>query len=436
MQFQLTPAAMSRSGDSGAVELFYTVEDNVLNPCEAPANWPISRALGDGNVADGGGMADLTVFLVDANDRIVERQSLKALSDPTTQEITFRQLRLGTYTVYAYAHTEGNDWFAMPTESEISFANYKDAKLKLLDGTVPPTIANGRMPLTGKKEISVSFGDNSETIEMIRPVGKLSVSIINKRKKSINTTSFSLGKIFPSTGYVFPHNVVFPQNATSNPYYELPNLDRANITVLPDVVYNIYETLLYESQNTSAIQISMDYNTEDVTLTNFTGSLNGIDTGTKIIIKLVGTDLYLSVNPDTKKLIMVSASEFNEYCVWHLYGSGNQNRPIEHAVFDGYYINSENLEIIYAKKPNDLFITFQGDVEATTMDDIKYDVNTEQFSNNAGDRSDFQFFSVGESNIETGDINKEILEQIDATQTRPLTTIRRNQDVRLNLVFQ
>lgn len=38
MQFQLTPAAMSRSGDSGAVDLFYTVEDNVLNPCEAPAN--------------------------------------------------------------------------------------------------------------------------------------------------------------------------------------------------------------------------------------------------------------------------------------------------------------------------------------------------------------------------------------------------------------
>ncbi len=429
MRFQLTPAAVSRSGDGGAVDLFYTVEDNVLNPCDAPANWPMSRALGDGNVADGGGMADLTVFLVDANDRIVERQSLSALSDPTMQEITFRQLRLGTYTVYAYANTVGNDWFAMPTESETSFANYKDAKLKLLNGTVPPVIANGRMPLTGKKEISVSFGENSETIEMIRPVGKLSVSVINNREEAIELTSLSLGNIFPSTGYVFPHETILPQNNLSNPYHALPNLNMTS-TVLPKIKYDIYESLIYELQTDDVIEISLGYKMEKVENAAIITERQNISNGTLIIIKLVGEELYLSVNSN-HQLIMVPASSFDEKCIWVLQSNGNQKRPIQNNATGKYIDTSSNITTDTDKK-----LTFGGTDDAASIEELEYNEETSTFYANSDNPSRFQFFSITDISTSNSNISQEILEKINETETHPLTAIRRNQDVRLNLVFQ
>ena len=73
----------------------------------------------------------------------------------------------------------------------------------------------------------------------------------------------------------------------------------------------------------------MSYKTEEVITEDVIKEIQKINTGTKIIIKLVGSELYLSVDPETKKLIMVPATEFNKYCVWLLNGSGKQNRPIK-----------------------------------------------------------------------------------------------------------
>lgn len=433
LHFNLTPTGSTRGYADGVTELYYEVKDGALVPCGIPV---MTRAIGDGNVADGGGMADLTVFLVGTSDRIVARQSFSALSDATTQTIIFNNVEMGQYTVYAYANTEGNDWFAMPGAGEASFAAYKDALLKPLDGTASPFVGNGRMPLTGKKTVAIKYGDNNETIEMIRPVGKLTVSIINNKNITIEPTNFSLGNIFPKTGYAFPHDAILPQDAVSNPYYELPNLSVAK-TILPNVTYNVYETLMYESENDEAIHVSMAYKTESVTIRDFTGALNSIQTGTKIIIKLVGVDLYLSVNPETKELIMVPASEFDEYCVWNLYGSGNQNRPIEHGVFDGYYIASELFKIVTTKKPNDLFLRFEGSVEATEIDDLKYNIDSKTFSINASDPSLFQLFSVGDVEVGTGGIDKDVLEKIENSElTHELTDIWRNQHIKLNILFK
>ena len=434
MQFQLTPSGMSRSGYKEVTDLYYTVKDGVLIPCEAPVNHPESRA-GDGNVAYGGGMADLTVFLVDANDKIVASQSLSALSNVTTQTVTFHGLELETYTAYAYANTIGNDWFTMPTENETSFTNYKDAQLKVLNGTVPPTIANERMPLTGKAEITVQYGGNNGTIEMIRPVARLTVTIKNDKDIAIEPSSLSLGNIFPATGYVFPHETILPQNATGNPYYVLPNLTM-NATVLPNSSHLIYESLLYETQIDEAINVSMSYKSEDVTVQDFTGSLSGIDQGTKIIIRLTDSDLYLSIDPGTKELIMVSAAQFDENCIWYLYGSGGNKRPIEHSVYRGYYIDTQNHSITQSSKPNSYFLTFSGEASATIIDYIKYDISNSTFSVNNSNPSTFVLSSLTDAVTSESNISQEILEKISETETRPLMTIRRNQDVHLNIVFK
>lgn len=437
LQFSMTSGASTRGDADGVTDLFYEVKDNKLVPCEALARSVATRAVGNGNVADGGGMADLTVFLVDANDNIVARQSFGDLSAVTTQTVTFSYLRLGTYTIYAYANTEGNDWFTMPAEGETSFASYKDALLKPLDGTVSPVVGNGRMPLTGKANVTISEGTgNSARVEMKRPVGKLAVIITNNRNITVEPTSMSLGNVFPTTGYVFAHDAIYPMDAVANPYHQLPGLN-ADVTVVPHVTDTVYQTFLYESHPSAHIQINMSYKTEEVVVKNFTGNLNTIDSGTKIIIKLVGSELYLSVDPETKKLIMVPAAEFDKYCVWHLYGNGKQNRPIEHSVFRGYYMKPDDFSIVSSKKPNDLFLRFEGSAEQTTIDDLRYDINNNTFSINTSNPSYFQFFSVGESNTGTGGIDEDILEKIEQTETtQNLSDVHRNEFVRVHIVFK
>lgn len=276
LQFSMTSAASTRGDADGVVDLFYEVKGNELVPCEAPASSVATRAVGNGNVADGGGMADLTVFLVDANDNIVARQSFGDLSAVTTQTVTFSYLRLGTYTIYAYANTEGNDWFTMPAEGETSFASYKDALLKPLDGTVSPVVKNGRMPLTGKANVTIQEGTgNSARVEMKRPVGKLAIIITNNRNITIEPTSMSLGNVFPTTGYVFAHDAIYPMDAVANPYHQLPGLN-ADVTILPHVTDTVYQTFLYESHPSAHIQINMSYKTEEVVVKDFTGALNKI----------------------------------------------------------------------------------------------------------------------------------------------------------------
>ena len=426
MQFQLTPSGMSRSGYKEVTDLYYTVKDGVLIPCEAPVNHPESRA-GDGNVADGGGMADLTVFLVDANDKIVARQSLSALSNVTTQTVTFQGLELGTYTAYAYANTIGNDWFTMPAETENSFTNYKDAQLEVLNGTAPPTIANERMPLTGKAEITVQYGGNNGTIEMIRPVARLTVTIKNDKDKAIEPSSLSLGNIFPATGYVFPHETILPQNATGNPYYALPNLNMTS-TVLPGVSYTIYESLLYETQNSQAINVSMSYKSENITQEDLTGKINKLPDN--ILINIVGTELYLSISSDNT-LIAIPISELNNRSIWNLESEGNNQRPIRNQATELYI--QENGSV----SANSVSFRFDGDSDATTVGTknawLYYNSTTSSLSSTSSNNNatKFKFYSITNNNDQSGSINQKISE----TETRPLMTIRRNQDVHLNIVF-
>ena len=426
MQFQLTPSGMSRSGYKEVTDLYYTVKDGGLIPCEAPVNHPESRA-GDGNVADGGGMADLTVFLVDANDKIVARQSLSALSNVTTQTVTFQGLELGTYTAYAYANTIGNDWFTMPAETENSFTNYKDAQLKVLNGTVPPTIANERMPLTGKAEITVQYGGNNGTIEMIRPVARLTVTIKNDKDIAIEPSSLSLGNIFPATGYVFPHETILPQNATGNPYYALPNLTM-NATVLPNSSHLIYESLLYETQVKDSFSISLEYIMEKVQGTSIISDRQSISRGTLIIIKLVNQDLYLSV--DSNQLIMVSSALFDEKCIWALQSNGKQSRPIQNNATYGYIDPNAA-----TTTEQEIKLSFGGTDDATSIEGLEYDINTSTFKTGSDTPSKFQFFSITNIGEESSNISQKVLEKISETETRPLMTIRRNQDVHLNIVF-
>lgn len=424
LQFELTPSSASRSGNDGVMDLYYEVQGDALMPCEPSAQGVPSRA-GDGNPADGGGMVDLHVFLVDANDHIVARQYLYDMANVTTQSVTFTGLELGTYTAYAYANSEGNDWFTKPTYDVTSFTAYKDALLKRMDGTTPITVANGRMPLTGKSEITINYGNNTGSIDMIRPVGKLSVTLENKMDVALNPSQLSFGAIFPATGYVFPHDGIY---TTENPYYALPNLD-VDRTVLPNTSSLIYESLIYETKLSNAINVSMSYLSETVKEeVLYDGNLNKV--GDNLIVNICGTNLYIGVSSD-RKVIAVDVSRLDGSCIWNLEGNGNQNRALKN-VSTGLYLNPNNGSLTTSS----LTLRYGGNASGTTIyssDYLKYSNNI--FSGTtSNDATKFAFSSVASTGSEEVSVNQEVKEIVGGV-IQALTTIYRNQHCSLENHF-
>ena len=302
LQFDLTPPTVSRSGDDGVIHLYYEVENGEMTPCDAPESILASRA-GDGNTADGGGMADLKVFIVDANDRIVARKSFTYTSGETQQTMNFTNLVPGNYTAYAYANAQGNDWFTMPSDGETDFTPYKDALLKPITSGAP-IVQNNRMPLTGKQDLSLGAGNNSRTIYMLRTVGKFSITAINNRTDvdsknnptAVNISTPALGAIIPQTGWVFKHNNILMDG---NPYH--PITDNETHAVIPGSQHKIFETLLYENISDAGFKFSMSYKGINYTFQeNLSGTLQKIKKE-YLLIKLYESnpEVFLRLNKNS-----------------------------------------------------------------------------------------------------------------------------------------
>ena len=460
LQFHMTPAKTTRAASDYTRHIFYRIKDGKTT-LDSIYHAPTTRAVtpGDGDVADGGGMADLTVFVVDANDNIVRRESFAVLdgSEAIVKNITFEDLEIGPYTIYAYANCEGNDWFALPQAGETSFANYKDAVLKPLHGTAIPTIANGRMPLTGKQDVVLGYGANSSTVEMVRPVTRLDITFLNNRATAINTDAFSLGNIFPTTGYVFKHDEILARDAEytfngtngTNNYHELPMVI-VNTPVLPNTEKVFYNALIYENAAESyTMELQYRKNitvNEDVE----TGDKNIQSKDIKTLIQLKDQDKYLRLN-ENNRLEMVPASQLDDMCYWLIGSAGGQNRsflnnnntqPLYLHIDNNTYSFAETEQILrYGNLQNKMYFSIGKDNYW-----LRYDEATNSFTtfyvsklNNSSGAAVFEFTSYHLNTGQGGSFTEEIevsVEHMGSTTVQALQEMLRNEIIHLHLVFE
>lgn len=455
LQFQLTPASVTRGDGSGVTELFYTVQDGELVPCEAPKAMPTTKAISDSVVADGGGMADLHVFLVDAADNIVARQSFSYSTNPTTtQVVTFRGLTRGaTYTAYAYANTdayidadtEKNYWFTMPEEDETSFAAFKKATLKPLDEGEAPTITNGRMPLTGKQEFTITSDNLDPTIEMLRPVARLEVNVFNYRTATdfITVGNIDFGSLFPETGYVFQHDDMCGAGK-----FSLASTEEH--PVLSGSSHVVLNTLLYETTG-SEIKLSMKYSEADVISQETTDKVQNVPEEMKLVIKLVPKDsdndapaqyLALETNDGGYNLVLESSSGLESNSMWELIGNG-ANQSI-YNVYHKVYLWVSNGAISFpgpkqgTPSRNDGYTYKWNSINSdgtffigTGENKLTYNNNNNPPSFEASDTGSlFQFYTY-----EEGEVKQCEPTDILTESREPLTAIYRNQHVKINIVF-
>ena len=445
LHFNLTSPLISRSVGEETTQLYYEFKDGKLNPCEAPVSLPVTTKAGDGNTVDGGGMADLTVFLVDQADNIVAKKSFSDLANVTTQTINFLNLESGEYTLYAYANTEGNDWFSLPSESENSFTSYKDALLKPLSGAVP-TVQNNRMPLTAKQKITVVNGNNSRTVSMLRPVGKLSLTLINEKvADAVTTTKFSLGDALSHTGYVFKHDEIL-EKGTDNPYYPMGNEN--SYTIFPSSSQLIYETLLYETVVEGGLHFSMSYKGDadfDFQESLF-DALNKIDGNDKFVIKIKDKDLFLrleKISNNNYQIGVVSAIDLDDQCYWSLSSAGNQKRGLKNSFYNVFLVMGNNGSISFSNADsNSNRYKYGGGADYTIVGEgsiqLTYSTVTGEFTTSSNG-TPLQFFEqvnvTGGEDIIIGPSPVLVQDVLNNTEI-PLTTIYRNQHIQLNIIFR
>ena len=229
-----------------------------------------TRAItpGDGNASDGGGMNDLIVVLVNhdqvAGNRVEATASLSDLSSSQRQTVSFDNITLGSYSLYAFANYNGNSLFSATAFASLQKGDnftqaMADAAFASLSGTATPDAifrsSDGAMLLTARKDIEIKLGSNTATVEMLRPLVHFLVELNNhsNHKMMVNQSSLSFSNFNASTSYVVAHDGMntgsYRSLPAKNAEVEIPSHDKA-------VVYECY---LYESR-ASSYTFGMDVN--------------------------------------------------------------------------------------------------------------------------------------------------------------------------------
>lgn len=224
------------------------------------ASTPASRAVtpGDGNLAGGGGMEDLSLVLVNPVGRISEISHLTGLTgaEQTIKTVTFSNLDVGNYTIYAYANTqraqlsEARTLLASLAQGDTFTAAMRDALFTAMSGTTTPRIHTSEpLLLTAFKEVEIGIGNSSEQIDLLRPVVWFEVRLFNHSEQEMQIQEISFSNFNPSTGYLLPHGGTIPNAAT---YRSLPSLEEytngTDLVVSPNTEQTIYETALFENR--------------------------------------------------------------------------------------------------------------------------------------------------------------------------------------------
>lgn len=184
----------------------------------------IATRAGNGVVADGGGIyvnnnvPDLVILIADATDIIKSyppknSESGVISASSTSVSVKFTGLSQGTYTVYAFANTEGlwdmetggtpvTDLTDLDTKTEVDNLQFSS-----LGANVTPVLKNGRLPMSAKGTLEVSSSGNGMiSLELIRCVAKVTMTFENNTAAALKLEDFgfSLQYLNPNKGYVTP----------------------------------------------------------------------------------------------------------------------------------------------------------------------------------------------------------------------------------------
>ena len=291
-----------------------------------------TRAItpGNGNSADGGGMNDLMILLVDkGSGKIARKVTESGLSSVTLKTITFENLVLGAYNIYAFANINNmltaTGLTALETGDSFTAAHFDKTFADLTGSATPENIiADNAMLLTAVKDIEIKLGINTTQIEMLRPVVKFVVELHNhsKHKMRVDQNSIKFSDFNATHSYVLPHS-----DFNTGAYRPLPTKS-GNIEVESNSSGIIYETSLYENK-------APGY-TFGMNLEMFNEDGEDIYQGTTISTKSGSTTYYICNNNGTPA---ITTTYSPSTCLWSIQKSGNYYRIMNESYNNAKYLS-------------------------------------------------------------------------------------------------
>ena len=421
-----------------------------------------SRAeLGDGNMADGGGMHDLTLILVDPHNIVVDKKSFSY--DGTTwsgdfvesfdanKQITtsFEGLDIAHYDIYAYANIDGRTdiYSSIDTlvESVVVGSEFTlaDATLPELTGTATPEKSDTNpMLLTAFKRIPISIGATSTTVELQRLMSYIELVVVNNSSKKLNVNSLSFKNVNPSTAYLTPHDDMLASGA-NNAYRGLPNfVGPVDVDAMSEK--SVYGAYLLESTGDKSLY-AFDINIGiDATTSSSVTKYNGLTKYTEKFVSetiyalgytYAGTEYYLADDGDGNLVALTELNDDNYMrAEWYLYSSGYIHNVATGNNFYGDTIKDSGTQMFFTYDVNGAYYIsakFSGVFKYLQY----YDSNI-QYRYNDGSVTTWQLYTV-KTSIGTDDDElfepKQLTQQISVIDgegiAKPMTEIRRNSHI-------
>lgn len=421
--------------------------------------------LGDGNVADGGGMQDITLILVDPHNIVVNKKQLTydgvawngaeiSASEGNKQITTaFEGLDIANYDIYAYANVQGRtdiyssiaeQLAAVEINSEFTLA---DVTLPQLTGIATPEKSDTMpMLLTASKRIPISIGSTSTVVELQRIMAYVELIVVNNSSKKLNINSLKFKNINPATAYITPHDEILA-SGVDNTYRSLPDfVGPVDVDAISEKT--VYGTYLLESMGDKSlyafdINIGIDATTSS-SVTKYDGLTKLTGTFENGAIHALGytyggTEYYLADDGDGNLTALTELNDDNFMrAEWYLYDSGYIRNVATDNNFYGDTVKDSGTQMYFFPYGNgtyDIYAKFSG-----VFKYLQYYNDKIQYYYNNGSLTTWQLYTV-KTSISTGDDDlfepKQITEQISVIDgagiAKPMTEIRRNSHISIVL---
>ena len=285
---------------------------------------------GNGDIYRGGGMEDLTLILVNSMGYISDIQRLSSLTgaEQLVKSVTFVNLDVGNYMLYAYANVERS----LLDEVKAMLASLKvgdefgsslyNALFSTLSGRETPIIDDSHpLLLTASKPLTVEVENSYTTIDMLRPVVWFEVRLFNHSDYQMTVSDISFSNFNPSTGYVLPKdgNISSSVNYRGLPLYD--TYTGGTDLVVPATTEScVYETALFENRAPS-YTMSLSLMVESSSLETATS----LSTSGTYALKNRSTGKYLVDNGSGTMAVVSSIAEAlsSNHAMWKFSGTSS-----------------------------------------------------------------------------------------------------------------
>jgi hypothetical protein len=248
--------------------------------------------------------------------------------EQTVKKVTFVNLDVGNYMLYAYANTERSLLSEVRTMlnqlsvgSAFDSARYDALFTTLRDRNTPVIDSSHPLLLTAAKAVSIGVENSSTTIDMLRPVVWFEVRVYNHSDYPMLIDDISFSNFNPSTSYILPKDGTIPTSVT---YRSLPLYDTytggSDITVSAATESCVYLTPLFENRApsyTMSLTAKVD--------AGGTETVNKINTTDSFMLKNSNTGRYLVDNGSGRLALVssVNSAESQDHALWRFSGTSS-----------------------------------------------------------------------------------------------------------------